>query len=193
MGRKAAKAKDPIDPRQLSHLKKLRHLLPLLASLRDSGCAGDAAGNRDLHFDEYVTLVLLYLFNPMIDSVRTLQRATAIDKLAEQLGVKRFSLGSFSESCRVFEPERLKGVIAQLAGELRPLHADPRLKQHLDHTLSIADGTVLDALTKVTESFWMKFKDDSPKHARGRRSLPHGSCTCSLRSTRSAPRPTESN
>jgi hypothetical protein len=165
VGRKAAKAKDPIDPRQLSHLKKLRHLLPLLASLRDSGCARDAAGNRDLHFDEYVTLVLLYLFNPMIDSVRTLQRATAIDKLAEQLGVKRFSLGSFSESCRVFEPERLKAVIAQLAGELRPLHADPRLKQHLDHTLTIADGTVLDALTKVTESFWMKFKDDSPKHA----------------------------
>lgn len=164
MGRKT-KAKNPIDPRQLGHLKKLRHLLPLLSSLRDSGCSRDAAGNRDLHFDEYVTLVLLYLFNPMIDSVRTLQRATVVDKLAEQLGVKRFSLGSFSESCRVFEPERLKAIIAQLAGELRPLHADPRLKQHLDHTLMIADGTVLDALTKVTESFWMKFKDDSPKHA----------------------------
>jgi hypothetical protein len=101
VGRKAkAKANDPIDPRRLGHLKKLRHLLPLLASLRDDGCGRDAAGNRDLHFDEYVTLVLLYLFNPMIDSVRTLQRATAVDKLAEQLGVKRFSLGSFSESCR---------------------------------------------------------------------------------------------
>lgn len=164
MGRKS-KVKDPIDPRQLGHLKKLRHLLPLLASLRDSGCARDASGNRDMHFDEYVTLVLIYLFNPMIDSMRTLQRATAVDKLAEQLGVKRFSLGSFSESCRVFEPQKLKAVIAQLAGELRPLHADPRLKHYLDHTLMIADGTVLDALTKVTESFWMKFKDDSPKHA----------------------------
>lgn len=165
MGRKA-KAKDPIDPRQLSHLKKLRHLLPLLSSLRDSGCGRDAAGNRELHFDEYVTLVLLYLFNPMIDSVRTLQRATAVDKLAEQLGVKRFSLGSFSESCRVFEPERLKAVIAQLAGELRPLHADPRLRQHLEHSLTIADGTVLDAISKVADAFWLKFKDDSPKHAR---------------------------
>ena len=171
MGRKAAKAKDPIDPRQLGHLKKLRHLLPLLSSLRDSGCSRDAAGNRDLHFDEYVTLVLLYLFNPMIDSLRTLQRATAVDKLAGQLGVKRFSLGSFSESCRVFEPDKLKAIIAQLAGELRPLHADPRLKQHVEHTLTIADGTVLDALTKVTDAFWLKFKDDSPQ-ARQREAKP---------------------
>ncbi len=155
----------PVDPRQLGHLKKLRHLLPLLSSLRDSGCARDSAGNRDLHFDEYVTLVLLYLFNPMINSVRTLQRATAVDKLAEQLGVKRFSLGSFSESCRVFEPQKLKAVIAQLAGELRPLHADPRLKHHLEHSLTIADGTVLDAISKVADAFWLKFKDDSPKHA----------------------------
>jgi hypothetical protein len=65
----------------------------------------------------------------------------------------------------VFEPERLKAVIAQLAGELRPLHADPRLKQHLDHSLTIADGTVLDALSKVADAFWLRFKDDSPKHA----------------------------
>jgi hypothetical protein len=165
VGRRAAKAKDPIDPRRLAHLKKLRHLLPLLWSLRDSGCARDAAGNRDLHLDEYVTLVLLYLFNPMIDSVRTLQRATAVERLAEQLGVKRFSLGSFSESVRAFEPERLRTVIQQLAGELRPLHADPRLKQHLAHALTIADGTVLDALSKVADAFWLRFKDDSPKHA----------------------------
>lgn len=159
------RADEPIDPRQLAHLKKLRHLLPLLASLRDSGCARDVAGNRELHFDQYVTLVLFYLFNPLIDSVRTLQRAAAVDKLAGQLGVGRFSLGSFSESCRVFEPERLKAVIAQLAGELRPLAADPRLKRHLEHTLTIADGTVLDAIAKVADAFWLKFKDDSPKHA----------------------------
>jgi hypothetical protein len=165
VGRKTAKEDAPIDPRQLTHLKKLRDLLPILAPLRDSGCARDTAGNRDLHFDEYVTLVLLYLFNPMIDSMRTLQRASAVDKLARQLGVKRFSLGSFSESVRVFEPEKLRGVITQLAGELRPLGADPRLKRHIEHPLRLADGTVLDAVTKVADAFWLRFKDGSPKHA----------------------------
>jgi hypothetical protein len=155
----------PIDPRQLGHLKKLRHLLPLLEGLRDCGCGRDRAHNRELHFDQYVTLVLLYLFNPLIDSMRVLQEAAAVEKIAEQLGVGRFSLGSFSESVRVFEPEKLKAVIAQLAQELRPVHSDPRLKQHLDHALTIADGTVLSAVSKVADAFWLKFKDDTPKHA----------------------------
>jgi hypothetical protein len=165
VGRKAAKPDEPIDPRRLARLKKLRHLLPLLASLRQSGCARDAAGNRDLHFDQYVTLVLLYLFNPLIDSVRTLREAAAVERLARQLGVGRFSLGSFSESCRVFEPEKLKAVIAQLSGALRPLAADPRLGRHLEHALTIADGTVLDAVAKVADAFWLKFQDGTAKHA----------------------------
>ena len=164
MGRKAASS-DAIDVRQLTHLKKLRHLLPMLAGLRDCGCDRDRAGNRDLHFDQYVTLVLLYLFNPLIDSMRVLQEAAAVDRIAGQLGVGRFSLGSFSESVRVFEPERLKAVIAQLAGELKPLRCDARLKRHLDHVLTVADGTVLDAIAKVAGAFWLRFKDQTPKHA----------------------------
>jgi hypothetical protein len=168
-----------IDPRQIGHLKKLVHLLPMLEELRNSGCQRDSAGNRQLHFDEYVTAVLLYLFNPMIDSVRTLQQACAVEKVAEQLGVKRFSLGSFSESTAVFEPQKLKDVIAQLAGELRPLHSDPRLKEHLPHILTIADGTVLDAICTVAAAMWIPFQDGTSKHARGRRSLPPGNCMCS--------------
>src|ERR1700722_12598455 len=87
-----------LDCKQIGGIKRLRHLLPLLADLREVGCQRDTAGNRLLHFDEYVTLVLLYLMNPLIDSVRGLQKAAVIDKVSEQLGVKRFSLGSFSES-----------------------------------------------------------------------------------------------
>ncbi len=155
----------PIDPRQLGHLKKLRHILPLLAALRDCGCERDRGHNRELHFDQYVTLVLLYLFNPLIDSMRVLQEAAAVEKISEQLGVGRFSLGSFSESVRVFEPERLKAVIEHLAGELKPLQADPRLKQHIDQVLTIVDGTVLDALVKVARAFWLNFSDGTPKHA----------------------------
>jgi hypothetical protein len=172
--------KDKLDPRRLSHVKKLADLLPLLQDLCAAGCDRDAAGNRELHYPQYVTLVLLYLLNPMIDSLRALQEASAVDGLAERLGVKRFSLGSFSESVRVFDPELLKTVIGQLAGELRPLaENDPRLKEHIHHILTIADGTVLDAVVKVADAFWLKFKDGSPKHARGRRSLPLGNCTCS--------------
>ena len=85
---RASKTDVPIDPKQIGGLKRLRHVLPLLASLHEVGCERDRAGNRELHFDEYVTLVLLALFNPILDSVRALQQASAIDKVSEQLGVR---------------------------------------------------------------------------------------------------------
>jgi len=154
-----------IDPKQIGGIKRLRHLLPLLASLHDQGCERDSAGNRGLHFDEYVTLVLLCLTNPLIDSVRSLQQASELEKITEQLGVKRFSLGSFSESVRVFDPEKLREIIAQLAGEMRPVNADPRLKTHLDQALVMADGTVLDAIATVAKAAWIPFQDGTSKHA----------------------------
>lgn len=156
---------DPIDPKRIGGLKRLRHLLPLLEPLHEVGCDRDSAGNRKLHFDEYVTLVLLCLTNPLIDSLRTLQQASELEKVSEQLGVKRFSLGSFSESVRLFDPQKLKDVIGQLAGELNAVNADPRLKTHLKQALKIVDGTVLDALTTVARAAWMSFQDGTPKHA----------------------------
>ncbi len=75
-----------VDPRQLVGLKKLRHLLPMLAELRPCGCGRDRAGNRELFFDGYVTLVLLYLFNPLLDSLRGLQQASGLERVADALG-----------------------------------------------------------------------------------------------------------
>lgn len=154
-----------LDPRQVGGLKRLVHLLPLLESLHDVGCERDTAGNRLLHFDEYVTLVLLCLFNPMLNSLRALQQASELEKVAEQLGVRRFSLGSFSESARIFDPEKLRAVIQQLAGELNPVNADPRLKTHLHQVLKIVDGTVLDAIATVAKAAWLPFQDGTVKHA----------------------------
>jgi hypothetical protein len=161
----ATKADGVIDPKQIRGLKRLRHILPLLASLHEVGCERDRAGNRELHFDEYVTLVLLAMFNPIIDSVRALQQASAVEKVSEQLGVKRFSLGSFSESVRSFDPDKLKAVVQQLAGELNPVNADPRLKPHLTQALKIVDGTVLDTIVTVARAAWIPFRDGTAKHA----------------------------
>lgn len=161
VGRKQTKQ---ISPRQIGGLKRLRHLLPLLQPLHDVGCQRDRAGNRQLHFDQYVTLVLLYLLNPLIDSVRGLQQAAAIDKVSRQLGVKRFSLGSFSESCRLFDPQKLKAIVEQLSGELNPVGHDPRLKD-LKHILTLVDGTLLDALASVAAAWWLPFQDGTSKYA----------------------------
>ena len=159
-----------IDARQIRGIKPLRKLLPLLASLHEVGCGRDRAGNRELHFDQYVTLVLLMLFNPLIDSVRALQHASAIEGVSRRLGVRRFSLGSFSESVRLFDPERLKGVIRQLCGDLaalNPVGRDPALKDlaGLGHALTAVDGTVLDCIARATAAWWGDYQDGSSKYA----------------------------
>ena len=139
-----------IDAGQVQGLKQLQRLLPLFERLREVGCGRDTAGNRQLHFDQYCTLVLLYLFNPLIDSVRCLQHASGLPNV-RKLGVQRFSLGSFSEAPGVFDPDALKPIIEELAGQVRSLSLHPRLGE-LKHALTLADSTVLEALPRLARA-----------------------------------------
>src|ERR1700687_62932 len=122
-----AKLRNPGSAEPLQGLKYFRRLTPLLARLHDAGCARDKAGNRTLHFDQYCSLILLALFNPLPHCLRGLGQASELKKAQEQLGVKRAALGSLSEAARVFDPDLLLPIIAELAGELRPRVTHPRL------------------------------------------------------------------
>jgi Transposase DDE domain len=132
-------------------LKHFKRLMPLLHRLDEVGCARDTAGNRRLRMSDYSALVMLYLFNPMINSLRTLQQTVGLPHVARALGVRRFSLGSFSESPRIFEPGQLKAIAQELAGELTPLGRDPRLSQ-LKHALTLVDSTVLQGLCRLANA-----------------------------------------
>lgn len=160
----AAKTRKKIEIKDLQGFKKLKDVLPLLADLRDVGCERDSAGNRELFFDQYVTLILFQLMNPLVDSMRGLQQAVGLEKVADTLGVGRFSLGSFSESVRAFEPELLKQVIEQLAGRLHPTGQDPSLAE-VKHILTAVDGTVLNAMSTVASAWCASYSDGSSKYA----------------------------
>lgn len=148
----------------LRGFKQLRRVAGLLSVLHDAGCDRDTAGNRDLHFDDYVLLILLYLFNPMIDSMRTLQKVADLPEVQKRLGIKRFSLGSFSESCRVFEPAKLQTVVEQLAAGLLPVEREALLKQ-LPGTLTLVDSTVLHTLCTVAEAMYLPLENGRHSHA----------------------------
>jgi len=145
-------------------MKQLRRVAGLLSFLHDYGCDRDKAGNRELHFDDYVLLVLLYLFNPLIDSMRTLQKVADLPEVRKRLGIKRFSLGSFSESCRVFEPAMLRQVVDQLAGGLRRVGRDALLAQ-LPGTLTLVDSTVINTLCTVAEAMFLPLRGGEHRHA----------------------------
>ena len=143
---------DPAPHTAAAHLRGLHHfkrLIPLLRRLDTVGCARDTAGNRLLHMSDYCVAVMLYLFNPMIDSLRALQRTLGLGDVAKALGVRRFALGSFSESVRLFDPQHLKAIALELAGELTPLSRDPRLAE-LRHALTLVDSSVLRGLCRLT-------------------------------------------
>ncbi len=60
----------PVLPGDIEGLDYFDALMPLLARLKEIGTNRDRAGNRQLFYDQYVCLVLLYFFSPTITSLR---------------------------------------------------------------------------------------------------------------------------
>ncbi len=144
--------------------KYLERVFPLLRRLHGVGCARDKAGNRELHMDEYCALILLFLFSPAVHSLRRIQRASELKKVQRLLGCGRASLGSLSEAVQVFEPARLEEIIAELGTELTPHARDARLAD-IHHTITLVDGTLLPALTRIAEAMWLSTQSGTRHHA----------------------------
>jgi len=53
-------------------------------------------------------LILLFLFNPAVKSLRSLQQTSELKNVQKKLGCPRISLGSFSEAVDVFVSGRSK-------------------------------------------------------------------------------------
>ena len=142
-----------IETHEIQGLKLFKGLSKLLEGLHEAGCARDRAGNRILHMDQYLMLILLYLFNPICVSLRSLQQASELRNVQKALGVPRTSLGSLSEATGVFDSELLIEIIGKLVEQLKPIPHDSRLDD-LGAILTAVDGTVLPALSKMVWALW---------------------------------------
>jgi hypothetical protein len=147
----AGTKREEVAEKDITGLKYFDRLAPLLERLHNDASQRDKAGNRDLHFDEYVLLILLFLFNPIVGSLRAIVQASALSKVQRRLGCQRASLGSLSEAACVFDAGRLKAIVEELGGQLEPVGKDARLKQVQD-TLTLVDGTLLTALPRMAEA-----------------------------------------
>ena len=148
-----------IKEHELQGFKYFKAISKMLASLRDVGCERDRAGNRLLHMDQYLSLLLLYMFNPICTSLRSLQQASELKKVQKKLGVPRASLGSLSEASTVFDSQRMLDIIKSLGEQLKPIaHADKL--NDLPGILTAVDGTLLKCLPKIAWALWI---DDTHK------------------------------
>jgi len=149
----ANKKKRRVKVEDLEGFKYLELLEPFLERLQKVGTERDVAGNRELYFNQYTALVLLYFFSPIVTSLRGLQQATELKKVQKRLGISRTSLGSLSEASRVFDAETLQSVITELADRALPLAGAADLKAL--EGLTAVDGSLLPALPRMAWALWV--------------------------------------
>jgi hypothetical protein len=135
--------------RDIRGAKYLKNVLEMLKPLHEH----KDCHNRKLHCDECIAYLLLYFFNPIVTSLRSLQQVSELRSVAKRLKLPRFSLGSFSEAMHVFDPSILEPLIADLAEQVSDLGADPRLAA-LDVAATVVDGTPIRALSKMVWALW---------------------------------------
>jgi hypothetical protein len=149
----ARQATAPIKVKDLQGFKYFDMVLPLLARLHDAGTQEDKAKNRQLFYDQYVALMLLYFFNPILTSLNGLLQASSLDKVRKTTGSGHVSKGSFSEAQGVFEASLLEGIIAELAEQVAPVSPPENLAALKD--LTAVDGSLLPALPRMAWALWL--------------------------------------
>jgi len=149
-------AKKPkLNQHDLKGFKYFKLLSRLLSQLHDAACQRGRAHNRELHMDQYISLLTLSFFNPLCESLRSIQRASELKKVQRKLGVGRASLGSLSEAARVFDSELLKPILGELAHRIQPAASHARLSD-IEGIVTLVDGTILQALPKMIWALWKK-------------------------------------
>lgn len=142
-------------PVNLQGLKYFSMLRPLFEDLRDEATSRDKAGNRTLHYDQYCMLVLLYVLDPTVTSLRALSQASELSKVQKKLGNAKASLGSLSESSQLFDAKRLKTIIAHLADQVPAGKLDAKTAQFAS-SLTAVDGSVVNALPSIMAASVLK-------------------------------------
>jgi hypothetical protein len=150
--------------KDLSNWKMIEHfqsaLAPVVAKAQLHPTYSDP--RRELGYASYLSLFLFGLFNPVVESMRTLCAISGLEKVQQQVGCRKVSLGSFSETQRVLDPDLLKQVFENLVEKTTfSPKADPRL-MHLD--LIAQDGSLWSALPRMA---WAEYGVGCKGHANG--------------------------
>jgi hypothetical protein len=147
---------------QLRSVGKLLERLPKDCSTTfgSHNRTGRGPDRRTLWYANYCGLMLLGVLHPAIESLNDIQRASELKRVRQALTPEgkplaaRTSRGSLSESVRVFDPELLQPIIAELASRLpknfhpenTPVHEVPI---DLLQKVVAVDGSCLQGLSQI--------------------------------------------
>lgn len=136
---------------KLQGLKFFKPLCKFLEELRQH----HPHSNRSLHFDEYLTLLLLTYYNPAMQSLRGMVKLSDSFPHDRNLGLHHTSLGSLSEASHVFSPEPLRRIFLHLSEQASAADA-PRRPQGLPEDLKLlaADATLWKLLPRMARELY---------------------------------------
>lgn len=123
------------------------------AALRRGAQGEVGAPRRLLQHDDYLSLLLFGLFNPVVSSMRGLCAASQLERVQEEVCSRPVSLGSFSEAQSVFEPDLLREVMEELIAESSSAWGDPRLSR-FQECLSVVDSTLWHVVPRMGWAQW---------------------------------------
>ena len=115
--------------------------------------ATEADPRRTLYVGPYLSLMLLGLFNPVLETTRALCAASRFKRVQAESGCASVSLASFSAMQQVVEPELLAGLLREMSAEALPVFGDDRVRQQVKELIA-NDGTLLPALPRMAWALW---------------------------------------
>ena len=147
-----------IEEHEIQGLKLFKGLSGVLERLHEAGCERDRAGNRLLHMDQYMMLILLYMpsrSGPQTGSIRSVCRCVRFSSAAS-CGTCRRHWGCLARRwgvCQVFDADPVRRIVGELVDQLKPIPHDARLDD-LKAILTVVDGTILPALPRIVWALW---------------------------------------
>ena len=165
-----------LQPSDIEGLEYFDTLVPLLARLKDIGTQRDRAGNRQLFYDHYVCLLLLYFFSPTITGPPRSAAASTLEAVQRRLAIRATSLGFFSEAARSFDAKALHQILQELAAKAAPLVNGPDARQLLD--LTAVDGSIFRAFPRMAWALWKSTRTSRRQAALALRRLLRNSPGC---------------
>lgn len=143
-------------------VESFRNLLKASLNARTEIAASEADPRRTLHAFDYFSLTLFALYNPIVETMRGVCRASNYGKVQERICSGPVSPSMFSEAQNVFTPDLLDEVFASLVHQLAP-GPDLPLFASLKAKLTLVDGTLFSTLKRMA---WTEKGDRSRRGAK---------------------------
>lgn len=140
------------DLKQWRLIERFREALAAEIHERGGPTGTWADPKRELHLDEYLSLFLFGMFNPVVETMRGLCAASDLERVQQEVCNRKVSLGSFSEAQAVVDPEVLKGVLERLGVDA----ATPGVARGLSGRMRVIDSSVWQVLPRMGWAFWRR-------------------------------------